>query len=166
MFGHERADDLDALEEAVARVGDKWTLLLVSALLDGPRRFNDLIDDVGGIAPNVLSQRLRQLEQHGILVATPYSTRPPRFVYQLTGSGLELAGVLRLLAQWGAGQGPSGPGGAGTAAASRCATPPAAPRWRPAGTAPPAPPWSTTTRPVTTSCVSCKKGGRRGKGRS
>ena len=103
----------DALEQAVARVGDRWTLLLVSALLDGPRRFNDLIDDVGGIAPNVLSQRLRQLEQHGILVATPYSTRPPRFVYQLTGSGLELAGVLRLLAQWGAGQGPSGaPGGA------------------------------------------------------
>jgi DNA-binding HxlR family transcriptional regulator len=97
-----------ALEEAVARVGDRWTLLLVSALLDGPRRFNDLVDDVGGIAPNVLSQRLRQLEQHGILVATPYSTRPPRFVYQLTGSGLELAGVLRLLAQWGAGQGPSG----------------------------------------------------------
>jgi DNA-binding HxlR family transcriptional regulator len=103
-----------ALEEAVARVGDRWTLLLVSALLDGPRRFNDLVDDVGGIAPNVLSQRLRQLEQHGIVVATPYSTRPPRFVYQLTGSGLELAGVLRLLAQWGAGQGPSdGAGGAG-----------------------------------------------------
>ncbi len=100
-----------ALEEAVARVGDRWTLLLVSALLDGPRRFNDLIDDVGGIAPNVLSQRLRQLEQNGIVVATPYSTRPPRFVYQLTGSGLELAGVLRLLAQWGAGQGPSGGAG-------------------------------------------------------
>ena len=103
----------DALEQAVARVGDRWTLLLVSALLDGPRRFNDLVDDVGGIAPNVLSQRLRQLEQNGIVVATPYSTRPPRFVYQLTGSGLELAGVLRLLAQWGAGQGPSGaPAGA------------------------------------------------------
>lgn len=100
-----------ALEEAVGRVGDRWTLLLVSALLDGPRRFNDLVDDVGGIAPNVLSQRLRQLEQHGILVATPYSTRPPRFVYQLTGSGLELAGVLRLLAQWGSGQGPSGGAG-------------------------------------------------------
>ncbi len=97
-----------ALEEAVARVGDRWTLLLVSALLDGPRRFNDLVTDVGGIAPNVLSQRLRQLEHNGVVVATPYSVRPPRFVYQLTGSGLELAGVLRLLAQWGAGQGPSG----------------------------------------------------------
>ncbi len=94
------------LEEAVARVGDRWALLIVSALLDGPRRFNDLQADVGGIAPNVLSQRLRTLEQHGVVVATPYSERPPRFVYQLTAAGAELAGALRLLAQWGAGQSP------------------------------------------------------------
>ena len=94
------------LEEAVARVGDRWALLIVSALLDGPRRFNDLQGDVAGIAPNVLSQRLRNLEQHGVVVATPYSERPPRFVYQLTAAGAELAGALRLLAQWGAGQSP------------------------------------------------------------
>jgi len=92
------------LEEAVARVGDRWALLLVYALLDGPRRFNDLQADVAGIAPNVLSQRLRSLEQHGVVVATPYSRRPPRFVYQLTAAGTELAGALRLLAHWGAGQ--------------------------------------------------------------
>ena len=94
------------LEEAVARVGDRWALLIVSALLDGPPRFNDLQSDVAGIAPNVLSQRLRTLEQHGVVVASPYSERPPRFVYQLTAAGSELAGVLRLLAQWGAGQAP------------------------------------------------------------
>ncbi len=94
------------LEEAVARVGDRWALLIVSALLDGPRRFNDLQADVAGIAPNVLSQRLRTLEQHGVVMATPYSERPPRFVYQLTAAGAELAGALRLLAQWGAGQSP------------------------------------------------------------
>jgi DNA-binding HxlR family transcriptional regulator len=94
------------LEEAVARVGDRWALLIVSALLDGPRRFNDLQADVAGIAPNVLSQRLRNLEQHGVVVASPYSERPPRFVYQLTAAGAELAGALRLLAQWGAGQSP------------------------------------------------------------
>jgi DNA-binding HxlR family transcriptional regulator len=94
------------LEEAVSRVGDRWALLIVSALLDGPRRFNDLQADVAGIAPNVLSQRLRNLEQHGVVVATPYSERPPRFVYQLTAAGAELAGALRLLAQWGAGQSP------------------------------------------------------------
>lgn len=94
------------LEEAVARVGDRWALLIVSALLDGPRRFNDLQADVAGIAPNVLSQRLRTLEQHGVVVASPYSERPPRFVYQLTAAGAGLAGALRLLAQWGAGQSP------------------------------------------------------------
>jgi DNA-binding HxlR family transcriptional regulator len=94
------------LEEAVARVGDRWALLIVSALLDGPRRFNDLQADLAGIAPNVLSQRLRNLEQHGVVVASPYSERPPRFVYQLTAAGAELAGALRLLAQWGAGQSP------------------------------------------------------------
>ena len=94
------------LEEAVARVGDRWALLIVSALLDGPRRFNDLQADVAGIAPNVLSQRLRTLEQHGVVTASPYSARPPRFVYQLTAAGTELAGALRLLAQWGAGQSP------------------------------------------------------------
>jgi DNA-binding HxlR family transcriptional regulator len=99
-------DPASPLEEAVARVGDRWALLIVSALLDGPRRFNDLQSDVAGIAPNVLTQRLRNLEQHGVVVATPYSRRPPRFVYQLTAAGAELAGALRLLAQWGAGQSP------------------------------------------------------------
>lgn len=95
------------LEEAVSRVGDRWTLLLVDALLAGPRRFGDLQDDLNGIAPNVLTQRLRHLEKEGIVVAAPYSARPPRFVYQLTASGHELAGALRLLAQWGAGAGRS-----------------------------------------------------------
>ena len=98
--------EISPLEEAVARVGDRWALLLVAALLDGPRRFNDLQADVAGIAPNVLSQRLRTLEQHGVVVATPYSERPPRVVYQLTAAGTELAGALRLLAQWGANQAP------------------------------------------------------------
>ena len=95
-----------ALGEAVALVGDRWTLLVVHALLDGPRRFNDLLGALPGLAPNILTRRLRHLEREGVLVATPYSRRPPRFVYELTASGRELAGALRLLAQWGAGQSP------------------------------------------------------------
>jgi DNA-binding HxlR family transcriptional regulator len=91
-----------ALEEAVARVGDRWTLLLVNSLLAGPRRFNELLDDLDGLAPNVLSKRLRHLEHEGVIVATPYSQRPPRFDYRLTAAGSELAGALRLLAHWGA----------------------------------------------------------------
>ncbi len=89
------------LAQALERVGDRWTLLLVDALLGGPRRFNELIEDVGGIAPNILTQRLRHLEREALLVATPYSERPRRFQYQLTESGRELAGALRLLADWG-----------------------------------------------------------------
>jgi DNA-binding HxlR family transcriptional regulator len=90
------------LAAALDSVGDRWTLLLVEALLEGPRRFGDLQSSLPGIAPNVLSQRLRRLESEGIVVAQPYSERPQRFVYELTASGHELAGTLRLLADWGA----------------------------------------------------------------
>jgi DNA-binding HxlR family transcriptional regulator len=91
-----------ALSDALSTVGDRWTLLVVAALLDSPRRFGELQSDVHGIAPNVLSQRLRHLERHGLLIARPYSQRPPRFTYELTTAGHELAGTLRLLADWGA----------------------------------------------------------------
>jgi DNA-binding HxlR family transcriptional regulator len=96
------------LSDALQAVGDRWTLLVVAALLAGPRRFGELQAEIGGIAPNVLSQRLRHLEQHGLLVGRPYSRRPPRFSYELTGAGLELAGALRLLADWGARHGEEG----------------------------------------------------------
>jgi len=96
------AEPRSPLAEALAAVGDRWSLLVVEALLDGPRRFNDLQDEVAGIAPNVLTQRLRRLEREGIAIAQPYSERPPRFVYELTSAGRELAGALRLLSAWGA----------------------------------------------------------------
>ncbi|MGH3423046.1 MAG: winged helix-turn-helix transcriptional regulator [Streptosporangiaceae bacterium] len=91
------------LAEALARVGDRWTLLVVEALLGGPRRFNDLLGQLPGIAANILSERLKRLEREGLLVARPYSERPPRSAYQLTAEGRELAGALRLLAYWGTG---------------------------------------------------------------
>jgi DNA-binding HxlR family transcriptional regulator len=90
------------LADALARVGDRWTLLVVGALMDGPRRFGDLQSDVPGIAPNILIQRLRHLEREALVVARPYSERPPRMVYELSAPGRELAGALRLLADWGA----------------------------------------------------------------
>jgi DNA-binding HxlR family transcriptional regulator len=96
------------LDAALGRVGDRWSLLVVAVLLGGPRRFNDLLDEVGGIAPNVLSQRLKHLEHQGVVVSAPYSRRPPRFRYQLTASGLELADALRILAHWGASHGAHG----------------------------------------------------------
>jgi DNA-binding HxlR family transcriptional regulator len=94
--------DRTALADALATVGDRWTLLIIAALLDGPQRFGELQEQVTGIAPNVLTQRLRQLERNALVIARPYSERPPRFEYELSAAGQELAGVLRLLAGWGA----------------------------------------------------------------
>src|SRR5579864_804005 len=115
----QREDPLSPLAEALARVGDRWTLLVVEALLDGSRRFNDVLDQLPGIAANILSERLKRLERDGLVVARPYSDRPPRAVYQLTAEGRELAGALRLLASWGAGH--ADPAQAPTHAA--CGTP-------------------------------------------
>ena len=89
------------LAAALERVGDRWSLLLVEALLASPRRFGELQEAVPGIAPNTLADRLRRLESERVIRSTPYSERPPRFVYELTPEGSELAGALRLLADWG-----------------------------------------------------------------
>ena len=96
------------LADALERVGDRWTLLVVAALLEGPKRFNELQEELEGIAPNVLSARLKGLAEQALVVPQPYSERPPRFAYELSDSGRELAGALRLLADWGARSGGSG----------------------------------------------------------
>jgi len=109
---------VSALEAALDRVGDRWSLLLVGELLEGPRRFNDLSAALPRIAPNILSDRLRRLAQSRIVLARPYSGRPVRYAYELTAEGRELAGVLRLLANWG-----SGIGNAATPRHGACGTP-------------------------------------------
>lgn len=123
--GHRRYDEWvpedslnSALAAALAKIGDRWSLLVINALLDGPRRFNELVDEVRGIAPNVLSARLRHLEDDGIVIVRPYSRRPPRSDYQLSASGKELAGALQLLARWGSEQ-----PGAGDIRHQACGTP-------------------------------------------
>ncbi|MDQ3552791.1 MAG: helix-turn-helix transcriptional regulator [Chloroflexota bacterium] len=103
-----------ALDAALSRVGDRWSLLIVEALLDGARRFNELAGQVTAIAPNILAERLRRLEREGVVISQPYSRRPLRLDYRLSEDGLELAGVLRLLAAWGdRSSGPSASGRAG-----------------------------------------------------
>jgi DNA-binding HxlR family transcriptional regulator len=95
----------DALSGALARVGDRWSLLVVDALTAGPRRFAELSAAVPGIATNVLAARLRHLEAERVLLAIPYSRRPPRYSYELTDAGRALGGAVRLLAQWNADHG-------------------------------------------------------------
>ena len=90
----------DPLREAAEVAGDRWMLLALAALSDGPRRFGDLVGDLGGIAPNVLIDRLRRMERHGLVASTPYSQRPRRYVYDLTETGRELAAILPALSAW------------------------------------------------------------------
>jgi DNA-binding HxlR family transcriptional regulator len=90
------------LTEAVGRIGDRWSLLIVDALLDGAQRFGELTETVEGVAPNILSARLKNLERDGLVVGRPYSERPLRLSYELTQPGHELGDALRLLASWGA----------------------------------------------------------------
>ena len=118
-----------ALAWAAERVGDRWTLLIVHALLPGPRRFGELAEALpGGIASNVLSQRLKRLEADGLVVSSAYSARPPRFSYELTQAGRDLAGVLTLLAHWGT---QAGAGGGEGVRHPACGTPLEARWWCP-----------------------------------
>jgi DNA-binding HxlR family transcriptional regulator len=112
-----------ALSAALERVGERWSLLVVERLLAGPARFGDLMADLGGIAPNILSDRLRRLEREGILRPVPYSERPPRMEYALTADGRDLASALRLLADWGARRAPRGRGSHEPLRHATCGTP-------------------------------------------
>ena len=92
------------LAHALSVIGDRWALQIVSGLLDGPRRFGELAENLAGIAPNVLTSRLRQLERDGVVVAAPYSRRPMRLAYALSDMGRELGDAISLLSAWGARQ--------------------------------------------------------------
>ena len=72
MARHQRPTT-SPLADALARVGDRWTLLTIAALLDGPKRFNELQAELEGIAPNVLSARLKSLTEQALIVAQAYS---------------------------------------------------------------------------------------------
>ena len=113
-----------SLSAAVDKVGDRWTLLVVEALLGGALRFNQLQEAVPGISTNVLSQRLKHLEQQGLVVAELYTRRPARHAYALTSAGADLAGALRLLSAWGAAHAVD----VETPAHAACGTP-VEPRW-------------------------------------
>ena len=90
------------LSTAASAVGDRWSLLLVDALLSGPRTFGELEDRVAGISPNVLSARLKSLAADDLVLATPYSQRPLRYSYELTERGADLRPALRMLSSWAA----------------------------------------------------------------
>lgn len=81
--------------------GDRWTLLVVRDLLRGRDTFGKLADGDEGIPTNILADRLRKMEEAGLIEAEPYQERPLRYRYALTGKGRDLSDVLASLARWG-----------------------------------------------------------------
>ncbi len=82
-------------------IGDRWTLLIVHEILTGKTLFNEIKKGLNGISSNLLSERLKYLEEEGIIHAELYSHHPPRYSYTLTESGLELEHVFNALIIWG-----------------------------------------------------------------
>jgi DNA-binding HxlR family transcriptional regulator len=82
-------------------IGERWTLLIIRDLLAGTLRFQDLQISLPGVAPNMLSDRLKTLEAHGLLRREFYSDHPPRAAYALTAKGRELGLVVLALVRWG-----------------------------------------------------------------
>ena len=78
------------MSEVLSRVGDKWTVLVVSTLGDGPKRFNELRKALGSISQRMLTLTLRGLERDGLVTRTVFPTNPPRVDYELTRLGRSL----------------------------------------------------------------------------
>jgi DNA-binding HxlR family transcriptional regulator len=81
--------------------GDKWTLLVVRDLLRGRHTFKEMLEADEGIPTNILADRLKKMEQRGLVVAKPYQDKPVRWRYELTGKGHDLGHVLAAVARWG-----------------------------------------------------------------
>jgi DNA-binding HxlR family transcriptional regulator len=89
-----------SIAQALAVVGDRWTLLVLREAFLRTRRFEDFLAHTGAPRP-ILSDRLKTLVEHGVLERRQYSDRPPRFEYRLTEKGLDLYPVLVSLLRWG-----------------------------------------------------------------
>ena len=84
-------------------IGERWTILLLRELLrQGARRFQDFQTSLPGVAPNILSARLKSLEDSGLVQRQVYSERPPRLEYVLTEKGKSLGPVVKAMRDWGA----------------------------------------------------------------
>jgi DNA-binding HxlR family transcriptional regulator len=92
--------DCRAISEVLGRVGDKWSVLVVTRLGDGPKRFNELKRSIGGISQRMLTLTLRGLERDGLVTRTVFPTIPPRVDYALTPLGRDLLQPVSALGAW------------------------------------------------------------------
>ena len=95
-----QSSDCRAVSSVLARVGDKWTVLIVALLGDGPKRFNEIKRMVGGISQRMLTLTLRGLERDGLVTRTVFPTVPPRVDYELTALGRSLWRPVEALGAW------------------------------------------------------------------
>src|SRR5271166_1352585 len=93
-------DECRAISELLGRVGDKWTVLVVATLGDGPKRFNELRRALGSISQRMLTLTLRGLERDGLVTRTVFPTVPPRVDYELTRLGRSLLQPVSALGLW------------------------------------------------------------------
>ncbi len=93
-------EDCQTVSGVLARIGDKWSVLVVNRLGGGPVRFNELKRDVGGISQRMLTRTLRGLERDGLVTRTIFPTVPPRVDYALTSLGRSLLEPVSALGQW------------------------------------------------------------------
>jgi len=96
-----QASDECAVERALAVVGAKWTLVVLHQLMDGPRRFSELQRLIPAASPKMLTVRLRDLEQLGLLTRTFHPEMPPRVEYELTPQGRSLRPIIASIQRWG-----------------------------------------------------------------
>ncbi len=82
-------------------LGDKWTLLVVRDMFLGKKTYGEFLASPEGIPTNILADRLKRLEQHGIIDRTPYQQSPVRYAYRLTSKGQQLSPVINAIIEWG-----------------------------------------------------------------
>jgi DNA-binding HxlR family transcriptional regulator len=92
--------DCRKVSQILSRVGDKWSVLVVMLLGDGPRRFNEIKHMIGGISQRMLTLTLKGLERDGMVTRTVYPTIPPRVDYELTALGHSLREPVFALGAW------------------------------------------------------------------
>ncbi|MFC0038969.1 winged helix-turn-helix transcriptional regulator [Actinomadura rayongensis] len=95
-------EDSAFIREVLDRIGDKWTMLIVSTLDAGPLRYSDVQASIPGISQRMLTQTLKHLERDGMLVRTAYPEVPPRVEYELTELGRSLMEAVMAMAAWAA----------------------------------------------------------------
>ena len=93
-------EDCRAVSEVLSRVGDKWTILVVSELGNGPKRFNEIRRALGSISQRMLTLTLRGLERDGLVTRTMFPTIPPRVDYELTKLGRSLLEPVSGIGLW------------------------------------------------------------------